>query len=157
MDRLATTRAALGKLRLLSTELRTWSHGSPRCCDGTTCKFADPSYECSDAVAACCESLPCSCRHIPSQLPCPTARHSAPPLPAEELLERDGSSPEGVQADARHMCSQGLLPACFLPGLPETRATSRKFVPAVPPAVRRTRAGTSFGHAASMLSSSRRG
>jgi len=33
--------------------------GSPcndPCCDGTTCKFADPSYECSDAVAACCEN-----------------------------------------------------------------------------------------------------
>ncbi|CAE7314729.1 RABA2A [Symbiodinium sp. KB8] len=33
--------------------------GSPcndPCCDGTTCKFADPSYECSDAAAACCEN-----------------------------------------------------------------------------------------------------
>lgn len=29
---------------------------SARCCDGTTCKFADPSYECSDAAAACCEN-----------------------------------------------------------------------------------------------------
>ncbi|CAE7253015.1 unnamed protein product [Symbiodinium natans] len=33
--------------------------GSPcndPCCNGATCKFADPSYECSDTVGSCCES-----------------------------------------------------------------------------------------------------
>merc|ERR1719324_69890 len=25
-----------------------------KCCDGTKCKFADPSFECSDGIALCC-------------------------------------------------------------------------------------------------------
>merc|ERR1719410_1709574 len=26
------------------------------CCDGSTCQFADPSYECGSAAGPCCES-----------------------------------------------------------------------------------------------------
>ncbi|CAJ1408827.1 unnamed protein product [Effrenium voratum] len=44
------------------------------CCNGATCRFADPSYECSDATGACCES----CKNVTAaaQKVCRAARSS---------------------------------------------------------------------------------